>query len=232
MPIIKAILISHKNKGKPHFPDIKAYHHTIYARNLLNYHATEYKLNQTKIINDQLYTVGINEGVKVLDKSIKTLSKRRFKNKKILYPGKSKIIKDSIATQPRPFLYFINKWYAFKKEDHRYYQSEIEPQNDFEYINKKTRYWYSDSLHAFLEEILYRDILYMLGYIDILASESSFYISIQPGITSQISKHSHRESQDTFPLIFDVYFTSNLVLPSFLSIGNAVSIGYGTLIKV
>ena len=230
---MKVIAINHKNKGKPHFIDINAYHHTIYPdASLSNYYTAQYKLCQTKIVNDQLYAVAINEGISILDRSISSLDQRRFKEKKRLYPAQQKIFQPVISIVDRPYLYRVEYWQALRDESRSYYRDIIEPLSQFMQINRSERLWYSDTLHDLLVKILRSHLNYMIESVQPDSMVENYYINIQPNIYSKTTRHMHGDRRDTHPISFDLYFTSNLYIPSLLSIGQAVSIGYGTIIEV
>ena len=230
---MKIISINHKNKGKPHFIDINAYHHTIYPHDSLDqYYAPIYKLCQTKIVNDQLYTIAINDGIRSLDENISTIHQRRFKHRKRLYPDVTKSIDTSIYLSDRPHLYKLEFWSPFRSDSLEYYKTHIEPLASYDRLDKSKKKWHCDKLEVKLHELLWSNLDYMMQSVLETAPPSEYYINIQPDIYSQTTKHMHGQKGTTYPEVFNLYFTSNLYIPTLLSIGQAISIGYGTIIEV
>jgi len=152
--------------------------------------------------------------------------------------GKSKLLVASenmcyshIGTTTVPVLYHIPAWLALTDKDYKLFNENFVEKGS---INAKTRmtHWDSEELRHFLELQLMSHIEFAFISLAGKSPASDWYLSVQPLIKSRIINYKTSSmSSPKKKTLFNIYFTSNMILPELIGVGNKINLGYGTVIK-
>lgn len=132
-------------------------------------------------------------------------------------------IHSDIQMGSQMFLYEINNWFALNDDD---YVEKDALFRDLAYYEKDSnnRIYTDESFRQFLEEILIKQINYLLKEINGHPIPPTVYIQLLPQIASRLTNF-----KNIFPSIYHIYFATNLDIPDFLGIGNKTAIGFGSI---
>lgn len=229
---IKKIVVKTKNESSPDPLELNSYHHTIYGNNLPEYHQATYRKFQTKIVDNRVCSIAINDHSNVLLASLGTMFERRFKGKKRLFLHSYSETTHNLELANRPFLYSLSNYYVFQQEDMSAWYEILHDSEELRIEDGNITLWFSEKLRSLLEYCLLRDLGFMYESICSEAIPEHFYISILTEISSKRIRHTIKREFNINPHVFDIYFVSNLSIPDLVSIGHQISIGNGTITRI
>lgn len=162
---------------------------------------------QVKILNEQIYFVGIKEGVEPIQSIVETLKVMNFGNITFEVEGfEVELEENRFMPSTRMIRYkFLTPWVAL---------------NEMNLM--KYKYMYGDERLKLLTRLLTQNIVF-------LAKEMG--LELQSKIYSKLNLESlyPRLVDDGQMGSFQGEFRSNFVLPNFLGVGNGITKGYGVL---
>jgi len=161
---------------------------------------------QVKILNEQIYLVGIKEGVGPIQSIVKTIKVMNFGNITFEVEGFEVEEENRFMPSIRMIRYkFLTPWVALNETN-----------------LMKYKYMYGDERLKLLTRLLSQNIVF-------LAKEMG--LELQTKIYSKLKLESlHPRLVDDGQMgSFQGEFRSNFVLPNFLGIGNGITKGYGVL---
>lgn len=162
---------------------------------------------QVKILNEQIYFVGIKEGVDPIQSIVEKLKTMNFGNITFEVDGvEVEMVENRFSAASRLIRYtFLTPWIAL---------------NDTNL--SKYRYMYGDERVKFLSRLLSQNIVF-------LAKEMG--LELQTKIYSKLGLETlyPKMVDDGQMGAFQGEFRTNFVLPNFLGVGNGITKGYGVL---
>ena len=160
---------------------------------------------QVKVINDNIFIIGIGHGVDAVLKLIDNIKQLDFGN--ITFEILEKKIdedKNVFEYKEKPFNYkFITSWAALNKNSQKAY-NDIKSENKINYLNK----------------LLEKNLVFISNELKLTTPDK---------LVSMIKVNSIEPSSiDNKWGAFDGMFKTNFYLPSFIGLGNGITRGYGT----
>ena len=162
---------------------------------------------QVKILNEQIYFIGIGEGVKPIKEIIKNLRTLDFGN--ITFEITDNEIEDSkqrFHPSSKLFRYrFVTPWVALNQS-----------------TGKKYRYLKNKDRVNYLNKLLGQNIVFLSRELGIKLEKNIFTkINLSTLLPKKLEENNWAA--------FDGEFETNFILPNFIGIGNGITRGYGTL---
>ena len=165
---------------------------------------------QVKILNDQIYIAGLNEGVEPVLELIKNLDSFNFgditlKIEKI----ETEQNNTPVILTDKLFRYnFVTPWVALNAGTNKKYKNLIEKEKIL-----------------FLNKLLGQNLLFLSKELG-LNIDSKIYTKIE---VQDIEPHKHDENGWRS---FDAEFKTNFMLPSYIGFGNGITRGYGSIFSL
>ena len=162
---------------------------------------------QVKILNEQIYLVGIKEGVDPILSVVEKLKTMNFGNITFEVEGSdADVEEDHFVPSPRMIRYrFLTPWVALNE------------------INLgKYKFVYGDERPKFLNRLLSQNIAFLAKEME-MKLETKVYVKLTlESLYPKLVDDGHMGA-------FEGEFKTNFVLPNFLGIGNGITKGYGVL---
>ena len=165
---------------------------------------------QVKILNEQIYIVGLNEGVEPVLALIKNLDSFNFgditlqvKETQTEQNNNPVIIVDKLLRYK-----FITPWVALNAGTNRKYKNLVDEEKIL-----------------FLNKLLGQNLLFLSKELG-LNIDSKIYTKVK---VRDIEPNKHDENGWRF---FDAEFKTNFILPSYIGFGNGITRGYGSIFSL
>ena len=167
---------------------------------------------QVKIINEQIYLIGIKEGVEPIESIMNNLEILNFGNITFKIENIEKEINElQLGTTDRAIHYnFLSPWIGLNRVNLKRYQG---------FSDKKSK-----SKIDFLRRLLSQNIAFIAKEFNV-SLDNRIFVDIS--LTSLLPKILDAGKAGAF----DGSFNSNFVLPNYIGLGNGITKGFGVLVS-
>jgi len=228
--------------------DLSAWMHTYFQDDEYpNYHGREYKNIQFKRDKREIIVIAYGQDVSTLLEHHILYDHQLFvKRLKINYNGKipepvvESLRSADVEITRKPYIYYTPNYLPFgNKEKVDLYYNILE----HSLIEKGEKYWQwiDNSMNEFLEDILHSHIFGFLQSVSANFVFNDIDIKIFRPIRStptgtryfkeSDNKNSDNKEQRILFKKFDLYFSTNVLMPHLVGLGNSINIGYGTIYR-
>ena len=165
---------------------------------------------QVKILKEQIYIVGLNEGVEPVLSLLKNLNSFNFGDITLnIEDVETEQNNDPVAMADKLLRYkFITPWVALNAGTNRKYKNLVDEEKIL-----------------FLNKLLGQNLLFLSKELG-LNIDSKIYTKVK---VQDIEPNKHDENGWRF---FDAEFKTNFILPSYIGFGNGITRGYGSIFSL
>ena len=124
----------------------------------------------------------------------------------------------------RPIVYQVYNYLPFNTENYQEYSTRIKPNAQIK-KDGDTWTWYDPEIIAMLEVGLYDHVQTCISALGLSDWPPLAKVALFGPVTSRMAKL----KDNIYTPVFNIRFTSNLLIPEFIGLGKKISVGYGTI---